>query len=86
MLAACTAGTHIRRMTRLASRLALVVGMLSMSGRVTAQQAAGARPSLVVLITIDQMRGDYLTRFGPQLTGGLGRLMRGGAWKSPGRR
>ncbi len=37
-------------------------------------------PSLLVLITIDQMRGDYLERFAPQLTGGLARLMRGGAW------
>ena len=38
------------------------------------------RPSLVVLITIDGFRGDFLTRFGPQLTGGLGRLTKGGAW------
>ncbi|MFL5593764.1 MAG: alkaline phosphatase family protein [Gemmatimonadaceae bacterium] len=37
-------------------------------------------PSLIVLITIDQMRGDYLDRFGPQLRGGLARLARGGAW------
>ncbi len=37
-------------------------------------------PSLIVLITIDQMRGDYLDRFGPQLRGGLARLARRGAW------
>jgi predicted AlkP superfamily pyrophosphatase or phosphodiesterase len=37
-------------------------------------------PSLIVLITIDQFRGDYLDRFGPQLRGGLARLARGGAW------
>ena len=43
-------------------------------------QARHARPSLVVLITIDQLRGDYLDRFGSQLTGGLARLVRGGAW------
>jgi predicted AlkP superfamily pyrophosphatase or phosphodiesterase len=67
-------------MTRLASRVALVLAMLAISIQASAQQAAGARPTLVVLITIDQMRGDYLTRFGPQLTGGLGRLSRGGAW------
>jgi arylsulfatase A-like enzyme len=41
-----------------------------------ARQPAG----LVVLITVDQMRADYLDRFGPQLTGGLARLMRNGAW------
>ncbi len=38
------------------------------------------KPSLVVLITIDQMRGDYLQRFAPQLHGGLARLMQRGAW------
>ena len=46
--------------------------------------AANARPagppSLIVLITVDQFRGDYLDRFGPQLHGGLARLARGGAW------
>src|SRR3979411_2896200 len=36
-------------------------------------------PKLVVFITVDAMRPDYLTRFGPQLTGGLGRLYNGGA-------
>jgi predicted AlkP superfamily pyrophosphatase or phosphodiesterase len=42
--------------------------------------APAAPPALVVLITIDQFRADYLTRFGHQLTGGLDRLTRGGAW------
>jgi len=41
---------------------------------------AASPPSLVVLITVDQLRGDYLNRFGPQLKGGLARLARGGAW------
>jgi predicted AlkP superfamily pyrophosphatase or phosphodiesterase len=41
---------------------------------------AAAPPSLIVLITVDQLRGDYLDRFGPQLKGGLARLARGGAW------
>jgi predicted AlkP superfamily pyrophosphatase or phosphodiesterase len=66
-------------MTRL-FRVALALCALAVSQRASAQPAATARPSLVVLITIDQMRGDYLQRFGPQLTGGLGRLIRGGAW------
>lgn len=42
-------------------------------------QAPARRPSLVVLITIDQFRADYLERFGPQMRGGIARLMRGGA-------
>ncbi|HVF38879.1 MAG TPA: alkaline phosphatase family protein [Gemmatimonadaceae bacterium] len=41
---------------------------------------AAQQPSLVVLLVLDQFRADYLTRFGPQLRGGLGRLMRDGAW------
>jgi predicted AlkP superfamily pyrophosphatase or phosphodiesterase len=36
-------------------------------------------PKLVVFITVDAMRPDYLSRFAPQLTGGLGRLYNGGA-------
>lgn len=53
--------------------LACVIG-------VATPTAAQARPSLVVLLTVDQLRADYLTRFEPQLTGGLARLSRGGAW------
>jgi predicted AlkP superfamily pyrophosphatase or phosphodiesterase len=37
------------------------------------------KPRLVVLITIDQFRADYLTRYGAQLQGGLARLARTGA-------
>ena len=37
-------------------------------------------PTLVVFITIDQMREDYLDRFKGQLTGGLARLSRDGAF------
>ena len=42
--------------------------------------ARATPPSLIVLITVDQLRGDYIDRFGPQLGRGLGRLARGGAW------
>lgn len=45
----------------------------------SAAAATAARPTLVVLVTIDQFRADYLTRFGGQLTGGLARLVKGGA-------
>jgi len=40
---------------------------------------ASSTPKLVLFITVDAMRPDYLPRFAPQLTGGLGRLYRGGA-------
>jgi len=39
-----------------------------------------ARPKLVVLLVVDQMRGDYVDRFKGQWTGGLKRLVQEGAW------
>lgn len=48
-----------------------------------ASQGGGApprpTPQLVVVITVDQCRGDYLERWRSQLTGGLARLLRRGA-------
>jgi len=41
---------------------------------------ASTGPSLLVFITVDQMRPDYFSRFEPQLTGGLARLYKGGAF------
>lgn len=38
------------------------------------------RPTLVVFVTIDQMRADYYPRFRSQLTSGLKRLFEGGAY------
>ena len=46
----------------------------------TAEVAAQERPSLVVLLTVDQLRPDYLDRFAPDLTGGFARLARDGAF------
>ncbi|HEX6533089.1 MAG TPA: alkaline phosphatase family protein [Gemmatimonadaceae bacterium] len=75
-------------MTRLLP-LATLAAMLAAPGTaVLAQRAAPAppahddsrAPTLVVLITVDQMRGDYIDRFGDQLTGGLARLSREGAF------
>ena len=48
--------------------------------RPAADGLAADKPTLIVLITIDQMRGDYIQRFAPQLKGGLARLSQGGAW------
>jgi hypothetical protein len=39
-----------------------------------------ARPKLVVMIVVDQMRGDYVDKFRGQWTGGLKRLVEQGAW------
>src|SRR6266481_1681049 len=38
------------------------------------------RPTLVVLLVVDQMRGDYVDKFRGQWTGGLKRLLTEGAW------
>jgi predicted AlkP superfamily pyrophosphatase or phosphodiesterase len=57
------------------------------AGTVLLGCAPGAAPpprtdpaTLVVLVTVDQMRSDYLTRYEHQFTGGLRRLLAGGAW------
>jgi predicted AlkP superfamily pyrophosphatase or phosphodiesterase len=41
---------------------------------------APPRPKLVVVITVDQLRPDYFTRWKSQLTGGLGQLANEGAF------
>jgi predicted AlkP superfamily pyrophosphatase or phosphodiesterase len=43
-----------------------------------------ARPKLVVVITVDQLRPDYFTRWKTQLTGGLGQLANEGAFFTDG--
>jgi hypothetical protein len=44
------------------------------------QTTAADRPSLIVLLVVDQMRTDYLERGLPQFTSGLKRLTGEGAW------
>jgi predicted AlkP superfamily pyrophosphatase or phosphodiesterase len=43
-------------------------------------RATAARPKLVVILVVDQMRADYVEHFRQQWTGGLARLVREGAW------
>jgi len=50
------------------------------SAPVAAIKNARSRPKLVVLLVVDQMRGDYVDKFLPQWTGGLRRLVEEGAW------
>lgn len=50
------------------------------SGGAEPPQAPAAAPKLVVLLVVDQMRTDYLDRYGAKLTGGLHRLVQNGAW------
>ena len=41
--------------------------------------------SLVVLVTVDQLRPDYLARYGPQFTGGFRRILDAGTLFDHGR-
>lgn len=54
------------------------------SASASAHAVPMAAPKLVVMITVDQLRGDYFARWGTQLTGGLGRLYRRGAFYANG--
>lgn len=62
------------------SRSLLLCAGIALACRVPAQSPGLApRPTLVLVLTVDQLRPDYLEQFGPQLTGGLARLVKGGA-------
>src|SRR6266516_317647 len=51
------------------------------AGRLPAKPAGSpAKPRLVVLLVVDQMRADYIEKFRAQWTGGLKRLVAEGAW------
>ncbi len=56
--------------------LAAGVALAAVTGSMT---PAPSRPKLVVVITVDQLRPDYLNRWKTQLTGGLGQLLTEGA-------
>lgn len=83
-------GMTRQRMQGVVTRAALVIAACGMATvgmaacaavRVARAQAPAAPPppTLVVLVTADQFRADYLDRFAPQFTGGLRRLLAEGA-------
>jgi predicted AlkP superfamily pyrophosphatase or phosphodiesterase len=57
-----------------------VAALALMFAAAAAHAAPAPPPKLVVLIMVDQMRDDYIDRYGYQWTGGLRRLVDGGAW------
>jgi len=71
-----------RRLLRVAPLLAGAIAGALFGDTAAAQvpSRAAARPQLVVFFTVDQMRPDYFDRWARQLTGGLGRLSRQGAF------
>jgi predicted AlkP superfamily pyrophosphatase or phosphodiesterase len=61
----------------------LVVALLLLTSTRGAQPvpaADGIRPRLVVFLSVDQFRRDYVERYGPRWTSGLARLVREGAY------
>lgn len=56
------------------------ISIKGLSSAGTARPEKLARPKLVVLLVVDQMRGDYVDKFRGQWTGGLKRLVEEGAW------
>jgi predicted AlkP superfamily pyrophosphatase or phosphodiesterase len=67
-------------MTTAARRAAAAIVLILTAA--AAHAAPAPPPKLVVVLVVDQMRGDYIARFGSQWTGGLRRLVDGGAWFS----
>jgi len=53
---------------------------LAQVAQATGKTTNAAKPKLVVLIVVDQMRGDYVDKFQAQWSGGLKRLVQEGAW------
>jgi len=66
----------------LSAASALIIFFSALSRHPAAQRPAprDRAPQLIVLIAVDQMRGDYVERFGHQWTRGLRRLLSQGAW------
>ena len=78
-------GDRLQTMTlsprRLLSAALAALGVLPMlAPALGAQGSAARKPALIVFLTIDQMRADYLDRWRGQLTGGLARLSQHGAF------
>ncbi len=71
---------HLNRPTVLASLLGALFCAPPAPGDVPAPAGAAAKPTLLVFITVDQMREDYLDRWRSQFTGGFKRLLDRGAF------
>src|SRR5262245_12009071 len=66
-------------MRRFSLLVVLFAGLITTSSSLT-QTALPSKPKLVLVLSIDQMRSDYLTRFAPLYTGGLKTLLGRGAF------
>jgi len=69
----------MRRMKNCAA-MALAAALLFSCQALAQGRRENGPPNLVVLLVVDQMRADYVDRYGHQWTRGLRRLMDHGAW------
>jgi predicted AlkP superfamily pyrophosphatase or phosphodiesterase len=58
----------------------VAVCVCTLSSLIGYAQSLDRRPKLIVVLMVDQMRGDYADKFRGQWTGGLQRLLTSGAW------
>jgi len=58
----------------------VALNALLLAPALLAAPAPGARPKLVVVVSVDQLSAELMQTFGPELKGGLARLMREGAY------
>ncbi len=70
--------------TSLALLLAVWIAAPAWQPAAAQRQEAPARPKLLVILVVDQMRSDYITAYGHQWTKGLRRLVDHGAWFTEG--
>ena len=70
----------MRRIATLAALLFMAAVAPNAQAPRPAAPPAAVKPKLVVLISVDQMRGDYIDRFRHQWSKGLHRLVTEGAW------
>jgi predicted AlkP superfamily pyrophosphatase or phosphodiesterase len=78
-------GLRVCRVLALVAALGMALLASGAAGQVSKTPIAKkaekrTRPKLVVLLVVDQMRGDYVDKFRGQWTGGLKRLLTEGAW------
>jgi Type I phosphodiesterase / nucleotide pyrophosphatase len=74
---------HLRRPMRVGAVTLLagvLLAVLSMRAQAPNANPPPARPKLIVVIVVDQMRADYIERFRDRWRGGLRRLVDQGAW------
>src|SRR5262249_27004803 len=71
--------SFLRRSRISTATCALIIAVAVLSPRAAGAPASRV-PRLIVLLVVDQMRGDYVDRFEHQWTAGLHRLVTQGAW------